>query len=538
MVSGPIKTLGELVVEAAKKTPESEAVIFPSERRTFGELAEQSLKHAARFQKLGLRPGDHIGILLPNCIEYIELMLGAACAGLVSVNLNARYKSAELNYVVENSDIRLLFTTREIDEHVDFCALLADSFPDLRDQESQLARLNLVDAPLLERIFVFGETPFQGLSDFTSFENAADTPLVNPVRQDHDAPVIMMYTSGTTANPKGCRLSHRALVGNGFAMADRFELTDADRFWDALPLFHMSTVLPITACLATRATFICMEHFEPGAALNQMEAERATIAFTAFPTLMNALLEHPSFADRNLSSIRLINNVAPVDTLLYFQSCMPQAKQVSAYGLTEAGGVVSYGSPRDSLEERTTACGRPFDGIEVRIEDPETRSARPAGEVGEILIRGYCLFEGYYKDADKTRETVDERGWLHTGDFGCLTENGMISYRGRLKDMLKVGGENVAALEIESFLNTHPDVVLSQVVGVDDDRLVEVPAAFVECREGATVNASDLVEYCNGQISSFKIPRYIVFVDAWPMSATKVQKFKLKDLPLGNRVYR
>jgi len=538
MVSGRIKTLGELVADAAKVAPSAEAIIFPGERRTFAELAEQSLKHAARFRKLGLNPGDHIGILLPNCIEYIELMLGAACAGLVSVNLNARYKSAELKYVVENSDIRLLFTTREIDEHVDFCELLADSFAELGAQTAQQAQLSLADAPLLERIFVFGGAPFQGLSDFASFEDVTDAPLESPVRRDHDAPVIMMYTSGTTANPKGCRLSHRALVGNGFAMADRFELTDGDRFWDALPLFHMSTVLPITACLATRAAFICMEHFEPGAALDQMEAEQATIAFTAFPTLMNALLEHPSFGDRNLSSIRLINNVAPVDTLRYFQSRMPQAKQVSAYGLTEAGGVVSYGSPRDTLEERTTACGRPFDGIEVRIEDPETKGEKATGEIGEILIRGYCLFEGYYKDPDKTRDTIDERGWLHTGDFGCLTENGMISYRGRLKDMLKVGGENVAALEIESFLNTHPDVVLSQVIGVEDERLVEVPAAFIECREGAALNAADLVEHCKGKISSFKIPRYIAFVDAWPMSATKVQKFKLKDFPLGDRVYR
>ncbi|TDJ66646.1 MAG: hypothetical protein E2O35_05415 [Proteobacteria bacterium] len=192
---------------------------------------------------------------------------------------------------------------------------------------------------------------------------------------------------------------------------------------------------------------------------------------------------------------------------------MPHAIHVSAYGLTEAGGV------------------------EVRIEDPATGEALPANSVGEILLRGFSLFEGYYKDAQKTRETIDQRGYLHTGDYGCITAAGMVSYRGRLKDMLKVGGENVAALEIESYLNTHPDVILSQVVGVADSRLNEVAAAFIERRPGAGVTAQDLIAYCKGQISSFKIPRYIAFVYEWPMSATKIQKYKLKDWPLGKRAF-
>lgn len=536
MQSQKTATLGGLLLQAAESYGDAEAIVFPRERLTYSQLAERSLRHAARFEAMGLEPGDHIGILLFNQIEYVELMLGAALAGLVCVCFNARYKSAELRYVVANSDIRCLITTSKIDEHVDFCALLLEAFTDLEEQQDPLV-LTLSEVPLLKEIFVLDLSAQHSFRDFHEFESLATSAQTSIHEASVNAPVIMMYTSGTTANPKGCLLSHRALVGNGYAMADRFEMSGKDRLWDVLPMFHMSSVLPFTACLTTGAAFICMEHFEPGAGLRQLAAEKASIAFTAFPTIMNALLEHPDFEQTDLSAIRLFNNVAPVDTLRYFQSKLPHAIQVSAYGMTEAGGVTSYGSPQDSMEDRMTTNGKPFDGIEVRIEDPVSGEELPPNEVGEILLRGYALFEGYYKDQQKTQETVDERGYLHTGDYGCVTTHGMISYRGRLKDMLKVGGENVAALEIESYLNTHPDVLFSQVLAVSDTRLNEVAAAFIERKPGATVSAMDLIAYCKGKISSFKIPRYIVFVEEWPMSATKVQKNKLKDLPLGERVF-
>ena len=207
---------------------------------------------------------------------------------------------------------------------------------------------------------------------------------------------------------------------------------------------------------------------------------------------------------------------------------LPAATHVSAYGLTEAGGVISFGSTADTLEERVETGGRPFDGIEVKIVDPETLAPRPSGEPGEILIRGPTLFSGYLNDRDGTRAAMAD-GWLRSGDLGALTARGHIRYLGRIKDMLKVGGENVAAIEIESYLCTHPAIKVAQVVGAPDDQLTEVPAAFVELKDGAQISAPEVIRYCIGRIASFKIPRYVYFITEWPMSSTKIQKFKLRD---------
>jgi acyl-CoA synthetase (AMP-forming)/AMP-acid ligase II len=212
-----------------------------------------------------------------------------------------------------------------------------------------------------------------------------------------------------------------------------------------------------------------------------------------------------------------------------FQAAFPDAVQVSAYGLTEATGVVSFGELTDDLEARTESCGRPFPGIEVRVVDPDTGAPLSADERGELVIRGYCLFEGYYRDPKATALAVDDDGWLHTGDVGSLDSFGRIRYHGRYKDMLKVGGENVAAVEIESFLGNHPAVKLVQVVAADDEKYQEVPVAFVELHDGASATADDLIEFCHDKIAAFKVPRHVRFVDEWPMSATKIQKFRLRE---------
>jgi acyl-CoA synthetase (AMP-forming)/AMP-acid ligase II len=257
-----------------------------------------------------------------------------------------------------------------------------------------------------------------------------------------------------------------------------------------------------------------------------LEREKATIAFPSFPTITTELIHHPDFRVRDLSHIRRINNVAPPDLLRQFQAAFPQAVQTGAYGLTEAGGVIAFNHPDETLEERLTSCGRPFPGIEVRVVDVETGQDLPQGERGELWIRGYCLFDGYYKSPEKNAESFAD-GWLRTGDLGALNGSGGIEFHGRIKDMLKVGGENVAALEIESHLATHPAVKMAQVIGVPDDRLTEVAAAFIETHPGAEVSAEDIIAHCKGQIASFKVPRYVRFVTEWPMSSTKIQKFRL-----------
>ena len=259
-----------------------------------------------------------------------------------------------------------------------------------------------------------------------------------------------------------------------------------------------------------------------------MSDERVTVNFAAFPTITQAFLSHPDFDPARLH-FRLINNVAPPELLRSMQAAMPWARQISAYGLTEAGGVVAFSEPTDTAEQRATTSGRPFRDIEVAIRDPDTNASLAAGVRGEIVLRGYCVFAGYYKDTDKSAACFDADGWFHTGDLGSLDSEGRISFQGRAKDMLKVGGENVAAMEIESFLQTHPAVLLAQVVAAPSKKYDEVPAAFVQLRPGKTVSAAELIAFCQGAIAGFKVPRYVRFVAEWPMSATKIQKFVLRD---------
>jgi fatty-acyl-CoA synthase len=329
--------------------------------------------------------------------------------------------------------------------------------------------------------------------------------------------------------PKGCVLSHAALVRPAYAMRDRFALTDADRMWDALPLFHLASLLPLHACMLAGASYVAMRRFDPAAALAQMERERCTTAFPAFETVWLAILNHPDFAATDLSRLRLVLNVGTRERLEQMQATLHWATQISSYGCTELGGVCAFGHIEDPVELRVTTSGRPFPGMEIRVIDPETGADRAPGETGEIICRGHSMFSGYHREPGLTAAVMDADGYFHTGDLGALDADGRVMYRGRLKDMLKVGGENVGAAEIEGHLATHPAVEIVQVVGVRDARYAEVPVAFVQLRAGASATEDELIEHCLGAIATFKVPRYVRFVTEWPMSGTKIQKFRLRE---------
>jgi acyl-CoA synthetase (AMP-forming)/AMP-acid ligase II len=281
--------------------------------------------------------------------------------------------------------------------------------------------------------------------------------------------------------------------------------------------------------LQAGATLLSMTHFDPGAALAQIAAERPTLIYPCFPAIASALFNHPDFGAVDMAQVRVMINVAPVDTLRGLQAQLPHVAQIGSYGLTEGGGVVSFNDWQESEEDRLNTVGPPLRGMEVRIVDPESGSVLQPDQPGEMQVRGIGVFGGYYKDQEKTAATLDAEGWLHTGDLCSVDENGRIRYLGRYKEMLKVGGENVAPAEIESFLSTHPAVKLCMAVGVPDSRLTEVAAAFVELKEGTTATEEELIAFCKGKIASYKVPRYVRFVTEWPMSATKVQRFRLRD---------
>lgn len=526
-------TVPDLLARAVNRDPDADCVVFPGARVSFAEQYERSVSAARSLAALGVEQGDHVGILMSNCQEFVDLLIGSQMLGAWAVPINARYKAKELGYVISNSELKVLVTTDRIVEHVDFVALLDEAFPEL-SQQSDPKNLMLGQAPALRSVVLIGDRSRTSMIDEVEFAELAS--LVDPshveaarARLSVRDVAMMMYTSGTTAMPKGCPISHEALVRPAVeAGRTRFYLEPTDRMWDPLPMFHMSFVLPLIACVDAGAALLTMEHFDATESIAYMQRERATINFASFPTITEAILNHPDYDDSQMH-IRIVNNVGPPELLESMQARMPGAVQISAYGMTECGGVISFGDIADSLEKRSSTSGRPFRGIDVQIRHVETDDIVGPGQSGEILVKGYCLFEGYYKDDEKNAEAWTDDGWFRTGDICSVDDDGRVTYEGRVKDMLKVGGENVAAAEIEGFLSQHDAIMLAQVVSAPDPKYIEVPAAFVQLAPGATATEDEIIEFCRGTVASFKVPRYVRFVTEWPMSATKIQKIRLRE---------
>ena len=531
-----VTTMGDLLLTAADRDPDKLALVFPETEYTYAELAERALRRARSLQALGVKPRDHVGILMHTCPEFVELYFAIAFCGAVIVPINARYKSAEIGYVVENADLTTLITTDSIAEQVNFVERLEQAFPRLPDQKNP-RKLKLAAAPKLRNVVLFGSSERQGFVSEAEFMAAGEAV---PVERVHETRLrvrvrdvaLMLYTSGTTANPKGCLITHEAQVRNSIALGrHRYRLTHRDSLWSPLPMFHIAAVLPMLAIFDVGGTYLTMGYFDAGVALRMLEDYKVTAAYPSFVTIMQGLIYHPDFPKRNLTSLKLMNSnfaVQPPGVAEPIMQAMPDALQVGSFGMTEASGTVCTGSPDEPESRRISRLGRPLPGLEVRVVDPETKRDVAVGLRGEVLVRGYSLFEGYYRDAAKTAQALDADGWFHTGDIGSLDEHGTVLFHGRFKDMLKVGGENVAAAEIEAHLQRHPAVKLAQVVGIPDAKYVEVPAAFVELEPGAAATAEELVAHCKAEIASFKVPRHIRFVKEWPMSSSKIQKFKLR----------
>ena len=528
-------TLGAILRDSAAGAGDVDALIFPDCRQTHGSLNRAARSWARTLIGLGVEPGEHVGILLTTRPEFVELLFGIAMAGAVAVPVNARYQPGELAYLVKDADLVVLATTGKVADSLDFADRLHQALPSLAGQ-AESGLLAMPEAPKLRQIICIDEPCEAGLlSKAKAFElgKAVDEAEIDRRINGTDPQSIglILYTSGTTANPKGCLIRHRGIVGNSRNLADRYEMRQGDRFWSPLPIFHIAGILPLVAAIDRRGTYLTIPSFDAGVALQMLERERATHAYPCFVTIMQDLIEHPRFADTDLSSVRLMNSnfaVQPAWIKERMSAAMPHAVQVGTYGLTEGSGTICTSRPDDPYEARTGRLGVPLADWEVKIVDPETGAECPTGAQGEIIARGPNMLAGYYNAPEKTAESIRD-GWLHTGDIGSFDADGQIMFHGRTKDMLKVGGENVAAAEIEAALQSHPAVKLAQVVGVPHPRYVEIPAAFVELAPGATASAEELLAHCDGKIAKFKIPRHIRFVSEWPMSTSKIQKFRLRD---------
>jgi fatty-acyl-CoA synthase len=501
-VTPPAHTVHGLLQEAAASRGDADGAVFPDRRFSYTELLDASNRASRLLCGLGLRPSDCVGLMLPASLSQITL-LGAMRFGAVPVPLNGRLKLVELQFLVEHSGMKALICDRA-------CAELAAAASAAHD-----CRVVVIDDDLR--------------ADDAVPEAAEDEVAQLARAVTAQDPSIILYTSGTSSKPKGVVHTHSSLVGEGRAIAVRLELGSEDRFWSPLPMFHCGGIVTMLGATAAGAAFCHVGAFEPTVALDQLERERCTVAFPAFETIWLSVLDHPRFASADLSPLRTVINVGVRERLRSMQERLPTATQISCFGLTESCGFMCIGLTTDPLEARLTTSGRPLPGTEVRAIDPETGVDVPAGQTGEAIFRGTSRILRYHRDPQATSDAIDREGWFHTGDSIRLDAEGRVSFVGRLKDMLKVGGENVSAAEVEDLLATHPAVKIVQVVSAPDARYGEVAAAFVELLPEAQATEEELIGVCLGVISTFKVPRYVRFVSEWPMSGTKIQKFRLRE---------
>lgn len=530
-----VTPMADLLIRGTARHPQRKAIVFPDFSLTYAELLERASRVARGLIGLGVKPRMHVGLLCNNGAEIVSGLFGAQLANCVAVPLNSRHKAHELQYIIENADLSVILTAAADSSYLDFRDLLGAALPSLARGGDPRA-LKIEEAPLLRQIVLLSGEPRAGLlsgRDFDDIGRAIPDEEVNQRRSMTricDTAVII-YTSGTTANPKGCMLTHEAMTrGPVFRASKRFRSAEHEVTWGGGPLFHIGSLAPFIGSIGCAGTYLTDTFFDPGRALKLMESEGVTAAWPWFPAILQPLLDHPEFNASKLGALRSALLIGPRALVERAMALLPNVEFIQACGMTETAGIFALSDRDESPDHRATCQGKAVPGVEVRIVDTETGKDVPNNITGEILVRGYSVMSGYYRDPGKTAEALDVDGWLHTGDLYQRCEEGRLTFKGRAKDMLKVGGENVAAIEVEAFLCSHPAVRIAEVVGKPDARLDEVPVAFIELRPGAVAGPQELIDFCKGQIASYKVPRavYLMAAEEWPMSATKVNKRVLR----------
>jgi fatty-acyl-CoA synthase len=481
-------------------------------RWTYAELAQRVDRVARALVAAGLEPGDRMGIWAPNCAEWTLVQYGSAKAGVILVNINPAYRTSELEYVLDQSGCRLLVAAPAF-KSSDYRAMIEEVRPRCEG---------------LERV-VFTET-----GDWDELLAGGTEDIALPEALQFDDPINLQYTSGTTGFPKGATLSHHNILNNGFFVGEGCGYTPEDRVCIPVPFYHcFGMVMGNLGCTTHGACMVVpAPAFDPEATLRAVQDERCTSLY-GVPTMFIAELAHPDFDSFDLSSLRtgiMAGSPCPVEVMGKVIDRMHMEDVTICYGMTETSPVSTQTGADDELDRRVGTVGQVHPHVEVKVIDPGTGAVVERGEPGELCTRAYSVMLGYWNEPEKTADAIDGAGWMHTGDLATMDDEGYVKIVGRSKDMIIRGGENVYPREIEEYLYTHADVADVQVVGVPDERYGEEAAAFVIAREGATLEGEALREFCRGRIAHYKVPRYVLLVDEFPMTVTgKVQKFKLRD---------
>ena len=541
-------TIGAYLDAIAARYPQHDALIVAHQqvRWTYGEFRQRVHRLAAGLLKLGLQPGERIGIWSQNCAEWVLTQFATAKAGLIMVNINPAYRRSELEYVLDKVSCSALILSPSF-KSSDYLAIVQDVVPEIA--ASRAGQLQSNRLPQLRHVIRLGQgaTPgmhnFDSLMDGISEADLAHLEEVSATLQFDDA-VNIQFTSGTTGAPKGATLTHHNILNNGFFIGEAMRLTEQDRLCIPVPLYHcFGMVLGNLACVTHGAAMVFPgEGFDPKAVLDTVQAERCT-GLHGVPTMFIAILDHPDFQQYDLSQLRtgiMAGSPCPMEVMTRVIELMHMEEITIAYGMTETSPVSFQTSIEDPREMRVSSIGRVHPHLEVKIIDGEGRIV-PRGEKGELLTRGYSVMQGYWGDPDKTAEAIDAARWMHTGDLAVIDANGFCSIVGRSKDMVIRGGENIYPREVEEFLYRHPSVLDVQCVGVPDAKYGEELCACIILRPGTqATTAEDIRAFCDGQIAYYKIPRYVRFVEEFPMTVTgKIQKYLLRkqvatDLGLGS----
>ena len=531
------ETLGANFDAAVEKWADQDALIVRHQniRWTYLELQNKVNAFAAGLVSLGLQPGDRVGVWSPNNSEWVVTQYATAKAGIILVNINPAYRIAELEYAINKVGCKALILAASF-KSSNYIAMVDELAPEI--SKSKPGEINSIRLPTLKTVIQIGGETNDGYFDFKQIPTLASTKDHQRIENlsdqlQFDDPINIQFTSGTTGFPKGATLTHFNVLNNGYFTGEGLKLSSNDKLCVPVPLYHCFGMVLSNVAALTHGTALVYpaEAFDPLTVLETVEAERCT-ALHGVPTMFIAELGHPRFKEFDLSSLRtgiMAGSPCPIEVMRRVVEEMHCNEMIIAYGMTETSPIITLSETDDPIEKQVTTVGRIFPHVEVKIIDDIGRIVAP-GETGELLARGYNVMQGYWDDPALTAESIDVAGWMHTGDLATMDVEGFCNIVGRVKDMVIRGGENIYPREIEEYLYRYSKINDVQVFGIPDVKFVEELCAWIILKSGETATEDDIRGFCQGQIAHYKIPRYIRFVDSFPMTITgKVQKFAMRD---------